>query len=345
MIEIALVQVARIEVALGTITIRAALYRSIRLRTRAVAVRPTIIAVSVGIGALPRRTGPTLAGVPVHPVLDAFADHLVNLPTELGVGEHFVDDRAHLVVVRRGPTCLWFAAVTLCALRRVSLIPPLPAEHLAPRHRRARLRRETRLPTTRRLGLGRVRLRSASGAGRALVPLHCARRTLRLRVALRLPALKETLFDVLLHPATHFLPQVIRRLTRIRRGGTVALLCGGTPDAPQQAGDTHDDAHVSQLSHAKTSLRDKTRRRNARTQRILPQPCGSAREKPPLRSGDHCIAHYIVPGSLLTNLQVGVDDPTLADLAPSIIAWWGAKRPDGMVGREVFRVPGGVAAR
>ncbi len=60
--------------------------------------------------------------------------------------------------------------------------------------------------------------------------------------------------------------------------------------------------------------------------------------------GDHCIAHYLVPGSLLTNLNVTVADPKLSDLAPSMLALFGVKAPSGMTGRTIFG-DGGQLAR
>lgn len=53
-------------------------------------------------------------------------------------------------------------------------------------------------------------------------------------------------------------------------------------------------------------------------------------------SGDHCIAHYLVPGSLVTNLEVSVDDPALIDLAPSLLKLWNIAPADGMIGRQIF---------
>lgn len=54
-------------------------------------------------------------------------------------------------------------------------------------------------------------------------------------------------------------------------------------------------------------------------------------------SGDHCIAHNLVPGSLIANRTIQVDDPALTDLAPSILALFGIDAPDTMIGRVIFR--------
>lgn len=190
LVEIALVEIALIEIALGAITFWAARHRSIRLRACAGAIRPTIVG-AWGVGILPasRSVGPIRAGAFVHPLFDAFADHQLDLTAELGVSEHFVDQRAHLVLIRRGPIRPRLAVVTLCALRRVTLKPPLVTEHLTLRHRPAGLGSETRLATPRLLGLSSVRLRAAFSAWRAFVPLIRTRRTLRLSITPDIAAL------------------------------------------------------------------------------------------------------------------------------------------------------------
>lgn len=57
-------------------------------------------------------------------------------------------------------------------------------------------------------------------------------------------------------------------------------------------------------------------------------------------SGDHCIAHTIVPGILLTNRKVVVDNPDLTDLAPTILSVFGIDAPAQMTGRVLFAEPG-----
>ncbi|MHC4218802.1 MAG: alkaline phosphatase family protein [Planctomycetota bacterium] len=52
--------------------------------------------------------------------------------------------------------------------------------------------------------------------------------------------------------------------------------------------------------------------------------------------GDHCIAHEIVPGILVTNRSVTVDDPNLTDLAPSVLNLYGIPAPEEMTGRVLF---------
>jgi predicted AlkP superfamily phosphohydrolase/phosphomutase len=57
--------------------------------------------------------------------------------------------------------------------------------------------------------------------------------------------------------------------------------------------------------------------------------------------GDHCIAHEIVPGILVTNQQVTIDDPNLTDLAPSVLSLYGIPTPTEMTGRVLFAPDGG----
>jgi predicted AlkP superfamily phosphohydrolase/phosphomutase len=58
-------------------------------------------------------------------------------------------------------------------------------------------------------------------------------------------------------------------------------------------------------------------------------------------SGDHCIDHEIVPGILVTNQQVTIDDPNLTDLAPSVLSLYGIPKPTEMTGRVLFAPDGG----
>ncbi len=53
-------------------------------------------------------------------------------------------------------------------------------------------------------------------------------------------------------------------------------------------------------------------------------------------SGDHCIAHYLVPGTLAANRPITVQDPALIDLAPSILQLFNLKPPEAMIGRPIF---------
>ena len=57
--------------------------------------------------------------------------------------------------------------------------------------------------------------------------------------------------------------------------------------------------------------------------------------------GDHCIDHEIVPGILVTNRAVTLDDPNLTDMAPSILSLYGIEAPEAMTGRVVFATEGG----
>jgi predicted AlkP superfamily phosphohydrolase/phosphomutase len=53
-------------------------------------------------------------------------------------------------------------------------------------------------------------------------------------------------------------------------------------------------------------------------------------------SGDHCIAYNLVPGIILSNMKLTVDDPELSDLGPAILQLFGIKPPEGMVTRNIF---------
>lgn len=55
-------------------------------------------------------------------------------------------------------------------------------------------------------------------------------------------------------------------------------------------------------------------------------------------SGDHCIAAHLVPGILLSNRPILVDDPDLRDLAPTILALYGLESPQELSGRVVLDV-------
>jgi predicted AlkP superfamily phosphohydrolase/phosphomutase len=57
-------------------------------------------------------------------------------------------------------------------------------------------------------------------------------------------------------------------------------------------------------------------------------------------SGDHCIAHDLVPGILLANRGIQSPEADLRDLAPTILGCFGLPRPDEMTGRDLFRPPG-----
>jgi predicted AlkP superfamily phosphohydrolase/phosphomutase len=53
-------------------------------------------------------------------------------------------------------------------------------------------------------------------------------------------------------------------------------------------------------------------------------------------SADHCIAHDIVPGIILSNRRIVADAPALIDLAPTILAEFGVAKPAQMVGRDLY---------
>lgn len=53
-------------------------------------------------------------------------------------------------------------------------------------------------------------------------------------------------------------------------------------------------------------------------------------------SGDHCIAHYLVPGVLLSNKPVKMESPSLIDMAPSILGAFGVKPAAQVRGHNFF---------
>ena len=53
-------------------------------------------------------------------------------------------------------------------------------------------------------------------------------------------------------------------------------------------------------------------------------------------SGDHCIAANLVPGVILSNMKLAVDDPELSDLGPALLQIFGIKPPESMVQRNIF---------
>jgi len=55
-------------------------------------------------------------------------------------------------------------------------------------------------------------------------------------------------------------------------------------------------------------------------------------------SGDHCIDPSLVPGVLLVNREVVVRNPTLCDLAPTILSEFGIPAPPEMTGRELLQL-------
>jgi predicted AlkP superfamily phosphohydrolase/phosphomutase len=53
-------------------------------------------------------------------------------------------------------------------------------------------------------------------------------------------------------------------------------------------------------------------------------------------SGDHCVDYTLVPGVLLSNRPTDAASPALTDIAPTILAQFGIRQPDGMMGHSVF---------
>ena len=53
-------------------------------------------------------------------------------------------------------------------------------------------------------------------------------------------------------------------------------------------------------------------------------------------SGDHCIDPRLVPGVFWCNRKIVVEDPTLGDIAPSVLDLFGVEIPGYMKGRTLF---------
>lgn len=53
-------------------------------------------------------------------------------------------------------------------------------------------------------------------------------------------------------------------------------------------------------------------------------------------SGDHCVDPRLVPGVFWSNRPIDVDDPTLADIAPTVLDLFGVEAPAYMKGRRLF---------
>ena len=53
-------------------------------------------------------------------------------------------------------------------------------------------------------------------------------------------------------------------------------------------------------------------------------------------SGDHCIDPEIVPGILVSDRPISLDDPSLTDMAPTILSWFGVASPEAVEGRALL---------
>lgn len=53
-------------------------------------------------------------------------------------------------------------------------------------------------------------------------------------------------------------------------------------------------------------------------------------------SGDHCMDYTLVPGVLLSNREIAAQTPALTDIAPTILAEFGIRNSEGMMGQSVF---------
>jgi predicted AlkP superfamily phosphohydrolase/phosphomutase len=57
-------------------------------------------------------------------------------------------------------------------------------------------------------------------------------------------------------------------------------------------------------------------------------------------SGDHCIDYTLVPGVLLSNRKIALENPALTDIAPTILAEFGITKAKHMIGRSIFAAAG-----
>ena len=54
-------------------------------------------------------------------------------------------------------------------------------------------------------------------------------------------------------------------------------------------------------------------------------------------SGDHCGFDYqTIPGLLITNRKLTVDDPGIVDIAPTVLKYFGIAVPAQMDGKPLF---------
>lgn len=53
-------------------------------------------------------------------------------------------------------------------------------------------------------------------------------------------------------------------------------------------------------------------------------------------SGDHCVDHTLVPGTIVCNRKIEKENPALYDLAPTILTEFGLPVPEDMTGKTIF---------
>jgi predicted AlkP superfamily phosphohydrolase/phosphomutase len=54
-------------------------------------------------------------------------------------------------------------------------------------------------------------------------------------------------------------------------------------------------------------------------------------------SGDHCMDHTLVPGVLLSNRKILDPEPSVTDIAPTILVEFGISPPPAMRGHDIFK--------
>jgi predicted AlkP superfamily phosphohydrolase/phosphomutase len=54
-------------------------------------------------------------------------------------------------------------------------------------------------------------------------------------------------------------------------------------------------------------------------------------------SGDHLMEAALVPGILLSNKEIRLENPALTDLAPTVLEEFGIPKQEGMIGQSIFK--------
>jgi len=53
-------------------------------------------------------------------------------------------------------------------------------------------------------------------------------------------------------------------------------------------------------------------------------------------SGDHCMDSTLVPGVVLSNRKIAIENPALTDIAPTVFAEFGIAKPGDLRGQSIF---------
>jgi bisphosphoglycerate-independent phosphoglycerate mutase (AlkP superfamily) len=66
-------------------------------------------------------------------------------------------------------------------------------------------------------------------------------------------------------------------------------------------------------------------------------PEGVLRDNKQKWSGDHLMEAALVPGILLSNKEIRLENPALTDLAPTVLDEFGIPKQEGMIGQSIFK--------